>query len=54
MTIYGSDDGLGEQNVVHGDCLDGISIQGRTGGGGVDAWLDWTPWINGGAFGSAI
>lgn len=54
VTVYGLGYGLGKWNLVHGDCLDGISVQGRTGGGGVGARLDWTAWVDGGALGSAI
>ena len=55
MTVYGLGDGLGELNLVHGDCLNAIRDRGgRTGGSGVGAWLDCTAWVDGGALGSAI
>ena len=54
VTVYGLGDGLGERNLVHGDRLDGVSVQGRAGSSGVGARLDWTTWVDGGALRSAI
>ena len=55
VTVYGLGDGLGERDLVHGDCLDVAGYGGgRTGGGGVGAGLDRTARIDGGELGSGI
>ena len=55
VTVYGLGDGSRVWILVHSDCLDGISLRIRTGGGdGVGARLDRTAWVDGGDLGSEI